>query len=127
MGKDNRLSLLKEIEKERSTRVIAYVTSTRSNLEVQMAMDAIRKVYEHLEAVANPKKKLAIDLFLHSNGGDGTVPWRLVTLIREYATKFSVLVPFKAISAATLTALGADKVVMHPMGILCGGGRPSAR
>lgn len=83
-----------------------------------MAMDAIRKVYDHLEAVAVPKKKLAVDLFIHSNGGDGTVPWRLVTLIKEYAVKFSVLVPYKAFSAATLTALGADKVVMHPMGML---------
>src|SRR6266404_659450 len=118
MLKDNRVSLLKEIEKERSTCVITYITSTRSNLEVQMAMDAIRKVYDHLEAVANPKKKVAVDLFLHSNGGDGTVPWRLVTLIREYATKFSVLVPYKAFSAATLTALGADSIVMHPMGML---------
>jgi hypothetical protein len=118
--KANRLGLLKEIEKERSACVITYVTSTRSNLEVPMAMDAIRKVYDHLEAVANPKKKLAIDLFIHSNGGDGTVPWRLVTLIREYAAanKFSVLVPYKAFSAATLTALGADKIVMHPMGML---------
>ncbi len=83
-----------------------------------MAMDAIRKVFDHLEAVAVPKKKLAVDLFIHSNGGDGTVPWRLVTLVREYATKFSVLVPYKAFSAATLTALGADKIVMHPMGML---------
>jgi hypothetical protein len=118
MPKDNRISLLKEIEKERSTCVITYITSTRANLEVPMAMDAVRKVYDHLEAVANPKKKLAVDLFIHSNGGDGTVPWRLVTLIREYATKFSVLVPYKAFSAATLTALGADKIVMHQMGML---------
>ncbi len=118
MPKDNRVSLLKEIEKERKTCVITYITSTRSNLEVQMAMDAIRKVYDHLEVVANPKKKVAVDLFLHSNGGDGTVPWRLVTLIKEYATEFSVLVPYKAFSAATLTALGADSVVMHPMGML---------
>src|SRR5260370_21471586 len=118
MPKDNRISLLKEIEKERSTCVITYVTSTRPNLEVPMAMDAVRKVFDHLEAVAVPKKKLAVDLFIHSNGGDGTVPWRLVTLVREYATKFSVLVPYKAFSAATLTALGADKIVMHPMGML---------
>jgi Serine dehydrogenase proteinase len=118
MPKDNRVSLLKEIGKERSTCVITYITSTRPNLEVPMAMDAIRKVYDHLEAVAVPRQKLAVDLFIHSNGGDGTVPWRLVTLIREYATKFSVLVPYKAFSAATLAALGADKIVMHPMGML---------
>ncbi|EQD78749.1 hypothetical protein B1B_00551, partial [mine drainage metagenome] len=59
-----------------------------------------------------------IDLFLHSNGGDGVVPWRLVTLIREYCSELSVLVPYRAFSAATLMALGADRVVMHPMGML---------
>jgi len=118
MPKDARTKLLADIEKERGTRVITYVTSTRTNLEVPMAMDAIRKIYDHLEALASTKKKVPIDLFLHSNGGDGTVPWRLVTLIREYASQFSVLVPHKAFSAATLTALGADKILMHPMGIL---------
>jgi hypothetical protein len=111
---------LTELEEARGTKVITYITSTRSNLEVPMAMDAIRKTYEHLEAVATPKKEKSVDLFLHSNGGDGTVPWRLVTLIREYCRpkKFSVLVPYKAFSAATLTALGADSVVMHSMGML---------
>ena len=29
--------------------------------------------------------------------------------------EFSVIVPYKAFSAATLTALGADEIVMHPM------------
>jgi hypothetical protein len=80
-----------------------------------MAMDAVRVIYEHLEGGESSDN---VDLFIHSNGGEGTVPWRLVTLIRERAKKFSVLVPFRAFSAATLTALGADEVVMHPMGML---------
>ncbi len=83
-----------------------------------MAMDSIRKIYDHLRLINKPMAETKIDLFIHSNGGDGTVPWRLVTLIREYAEKFAVLVPHKAFSAATLTALGADEIVMHPMGML---------
>jgi hypothetical protein len=84
-----------------------------------MAIDMIRKIYEHLDSIEDEKKgKIDIDLLLVSNGGDGTVPWRLVTLIREYAKKFSVLIPFRAFSAATLTALGADEIIMHPMGML---------
>jgi len=118
MGKTERLSFIDKIEKERGARLISYVTSTRPDMEVPMAMDSIRKIYEHLQLIGGEKKKVDIDLFLHSNGGDGTVPWRLVTLIREYARKFSVLVPYRAFSAATLTALGADNVVMHPMGML---------
>src|SRR5258708_20648280 len=84
-----------------------------------MSMDSVRKVYEHLKMLKSEEgKKCNIDLFLVSNGGDGTVPWRLVTLIREYCDKFSTLIPYRAFSAATLTSLGADKIVMHPMGML---------
>ncbi len=115
MARDQRKKLIESIEKERHSRVITYLTSTRKNWEVQMSMDAVRRIYDHLEASSDSEN---IDLFLHSHGGEGIVPWRLATLIRERAKKFSVLVPFKAFSAATLTALGADEVVMHPMGML---------
>jgi hypothetical protein len=117
MAKADRLGLIDQIQRARNSHVITYVTSTRQGLEVQMAMDSIRIIYEHLR-LAEPKQWGNIDLFLYSYGGDGTVPWRLGTLIREKAQKFSVLIPFYAYSAATLTALGADSVVMHPMGIL---------
>jgi hypothetical protein len=84
-----------------------------------MAMDATRFIYDHLEAIGEAEGgRPKIDLFLHSNGGDGIVPWRLVSLIREFASRFSVLVPYRCFSAGTLTALGADEVVMHPMGML---------
>lgn len=118
MAKKDRVELIKTIQEIRNSFLLTYITSTRSSLEVQMAMDAIRRVYEHLQLINTPKEDTKIDLFIHSNGGDGTVPWRLVTLIREYASEFSVLVPYRAFSAATLTALGADNIVMHPMGML---------
>lgn len=118
MSKPERLSLIKAIEKARGTRVICYVTSTRKDAEVPMAMDQVRRVYDHLVAIKAESKRPKLDLFIHSNGGEGIVPWRLVTLIREYTDSFSVLVPFRAFSAATLAALGADEIIMHPMGML---------
>ncbi len=118
MPKENRLALINEIQTKRNSYIITYITSTRQNLEVQMAMDSIRYVYDHLKAIVEINKKPNIDLYIHSNGGDGTVPWRLVTLIREYSKKFSVIIPHRAFSAATLTALGADSIIMHPMGML---------
>lgn len=106
-----RLELITALEAARKGRtVITYLTSTRSNLETQMAMDAMPVIYRHLQALSTPKDETRIDLFLHSNGGDGTVPWRLVTLIRDFCGEFNVLVPHRAFSAATLTALGADQV-----------------
>jgi Serine dehydrogenase proteinase len=119
MSKESRVELIKAIEKERGTKVLTYVTSTRQNLEVQMALDTIRKFYEHLIFIPEEERtKTNIDLLIVSNGGDGTVPWRLVTLIREFAKQFTVLIPYRAFSAATLTSLGADKIIMHPMGML---------
>ena len=115
MARNQRVKLIEKIEKERGSHVVTYVTSTRKNFEAPMAMDAVRRIYDHLNG---DDKVEQVDLFLHSNGGEGTVPWRLVTLIRERAKKFALLVPCRAFSAATLTALGADEVVMHPMGML---------
>lgn len=119
MPKKNRISLVQKIQQERKSVLITYITSTRAGLEVPMAMDQIRVIYQHLaELLSSRKTKPAIDLFINTNGGDGTVPWRLCTLIREYASKFSVLVPYRCFSAGTLTALGADEIVMHQMGML---------
>jgi Serine dehydrogenase proteinase len=100
------------------TTVISYVTSTRPNLEAPMAMDVVPIIYRHLQRLSGQPKERRIDLFIHSNGGDGIVPWRLVTLLREFCSELVVLIPHRAFSAATLTALGADRVIMHPMGML---------
>ena len=115
-SRESRLKVIQQIEAARDSRVICYCTSTRGGLDTKMAMDSVRKIFDHVSEM----KGVNIDLFLSSNGGDGIVPWRLVTLIREYtgSKRFSVLVPFRAFSAATLTALGADEIVMHPMGML---------
>jgi len=119
MAKAERIALIKQIEAHRKSKVITYITSTRPNSEVQMAIDCIRKFYEHLIFIKQEdREKITIDLLIVSNGGDGTVPWRLVTLLREYSKEFNVLIPYRAFSAATLTALGADKIYMHPMGML---------
>ncbi|MBK8176960.1 MAG: hypothetical protein IPK66_17375 [Rhodospirillales bacterium] len=109
----DRLNLIQEIERSRGSHVISYLTSIRPNVSAQMSEDAIRVFFDHLLLL--PTKPVDnLDIFLCSNGGAGTVPWRLVSLFREYAKKFSVLIPYRAYSAATLLALGADEIVMHP-------------
>lgn len=68
---------------------------------------------EHLMALEKTALKSdKIDLFLYTRGGDVSVPWRIVTMIREFCNEFSVLVPYKAHSAGTMIVLGADKVIM---------------
>lgn len=106
----DRKQLIQQIEGLRKSRVITYVTSDRQGpFNARIAMDVIPLISKQLQAI---KKTQNIDLFLYSAGGDTMVPWRLVSMIREYGDKFSVLVPYKAHSAATMIALGADEIVM---------------
>jgi hypothetical protein len=114
-----RYDLIKAIEAERGSKVITYFLGDRQSpqmpLLAQIAEDAVRPIYDHLRALPKASK---VDLFLYSVGGLTEVPWRIVTMIREFAEEFSVLVPYKAASAATMIAIGADKIVMGRKGEL---------
>lgn len=106
----DRKELIQKIEELRNSRVVTYVTSDRQGpFSARIGMDVIPFMSKQLQAI---KKTENIDLFLYSTGGDTMVPWRLVSMIREYCDKFSVIVPYKAHSAATMIALGADEIVM---------------
>lgn len=106
-------------QSKRNSAMISYFTQTRGNTQFQISIDVIPYLHEHLDALtAGGTRKRKIDLVLHSNGGDGVVPWRLCTLIREYASAFTVVIPHRAFSAGTLIAMGADGILMHPMGML---------
>jgi len=111
----NRTELIKKIEVKRGTRVIAYVTSSKPNLRVHISPMHVRQIKRHLDSIP---KGSAIDLFLYSLGGDSSTPWPLINLLRERAGKLSVLIPFRAFSAATSISIGADEIVMAEMGTL---------
>jgi len=104
-----RKELIKQIQNIRSSKVIVYFTSDRQLAGARIAEDAVRPLYDHLLSVG---KNTKIDLFLYSRGGDVSVPWRIISMVREFCDEFSILVPYKAYSAATLMSLGADKIVM---------------
>lgn len=113
MGLTERTALIRKIEELRGSSVICLLTSLRQNVPSAIADDSVRVFFDHLLHLASrPVENL--DIFLCSNGGSGTVPWRLVSLFREFAKRFCVLIPYRAYSAASLIALGADEIVMHP-------------
>src|SRR5713226_1038167 len=113
MGLQERAALIKRIEGIRGSSMICFLTSLRQHVAGIIADDSVRVFFDHLLLLpSRPVEKL--DIFLCSNGGSGTVPWRLVSLFREFGKKFSVLIPYRSYSAASLIALGADEIVMHP-------------
>jgi hypothetical protein len=115
MAKSERIEAIRELEEARKSRVISYLTADRGLVNVPVAEDVVRIIYRHLKAIGHTSR---LDLFLYSRGGDTMVPWPLVNLCRRYCDRFNVLVPYRAHSAATQIALGADGIVMGPLGEL---------
>lgn len=115
MPRKRRLELIRKIEEKQNSSVICYITSDRKNLTTQIAGDAIRPFYSHLENIGAKER---IDFFLYSMGGHLMPPFRLVHLIREYCKTLGILVPYCAHSGATMICLGANEIIMGKMGEL---------
>lgn len=116
MSLKDRLKLYRQIEDHRKRPLIVYVTSKRSGIEASMASDAIPYLIDQIHKV--PKGAKSLDFLIVSYGGDPMVAWRIMSLLRGIVEEVSVLVPQSAYSAATLLALGANEIIMHPYGHL---------
>lgn len=119
MGLSERRNLIQAIEKKRGSKVIAYVTGDRQGLSAQIAGDVVSIIHDHILGFPEAERS-KLDLFLYSRGGHSDVPWALVSMFRQYCHKgsFSVLVPYRAHSAATVICLGADEILMTKKGEL---------
>lgn len=113
MSRDSRKALIKKIQEKRKSKVITYITSDRTNLQVAIMPDVVSILHDHILTLPDGERS-KLDLFIYSRGGASDVPWTLVSMLREYCHKgsFSVLIPYRAHSAATVISLGADEIVM---------------
>jgi len=112
MMNQKRVALFKEYERLTGRPLLCYVTSLRSGVNVQMGMDAVPEIIRHINLIPTDKKE--IDFLIISNGGDPICSLRIMNILSERFKSINVLVPYIAFSAATLLALGANKIVMHP-------------
>jgi len=115
MNKNERIEKIKEIEERRNSKLICYITGDRGGFETGITKDVINLFYEHLLLIGNVEN---IDLLIYSTGGDTLAAFAIVKHLREFCEKFSVLIPYKALSAATLIAIGADEIYMTKLGEL---------
>ena len=112
MGYQDRKVLYEKIEKNRRRPLISYVTTTRPNVRASMSNDVLPSIIRQIEAIPNDQKE--VDFLIISNGGDPIASLKIINILRERFKKISVLLPNVAYSAATVLALGADDIVMHP-------------
>lgn len=114
MYKDRKI-FYERIERERNSKVIAYVTGDRINMGGQIGTDVPDVLIEHLDRIG---KAETISLVLYTRGGDILAAWNIVNLIREFCNQLELIVPNKCRSAGTLIALGANRIVMTKQGTL---------
>jgi Serine dehydrogenase proteinase len=104
-----RQGIYKKIERQRRSRVIAYVTGDRQGMQTQIANDSVDLFEDHLDAIFPTKK---ISLILYTMGGNTMAAWNLVGMLRMFCDELEIIVPARARSAGTLMCLGADRVLM---------------
>ena len=108
---DRTQKLIKEIDGKLDGDLITYWNNPGGSV----CSNDVMGFYQMLERTG-PKKKLY--LFLKSNGGNGQASLRIVSLLRRYCEELVTLIPLECASAATMIALGADKLIMGPMAYL---------
>jgi len=110
-------AIIKDLENQMNKRVIAYFSSEVGNDAASMVNDEDVFMIENILSVPCTRKDLV--LIMHSNGGYSLSAERIIDVCRNYCkqkndgSKFFVIVPKKAKSAATIVALGADKIYLR--------------
>jgi hypothetical protein len=101
-------AVLAGLERALDQPVITYWNSANGGIH---ASDTVA-LYGVLRRMG-PRKKAA--LFIKSDGGSGEASLRMVNLLRDFVADLTVLVPLECASAATMLALGADRILMGPL------------
>ena len=100
--------IIGELEDELGEKVITYWNSSKGSI---CGNDVIG-LYGVLRSLGKVDK---LSLFIKSEGGSGQASLRMVNLLRQFVKRLHVLVPFECQSAATMLALGADRILMGPL------------
>lgn len=115
----DRKALIRSIEEKTKCALLCVATSERSFVPAQLDESYVVNAHTLLRGL-KLKDDQAVGLLIYSRGGQSQVPLELVAMIREMfpGRRLTAFVPYRAFSAATVIALGADEIVMGPRGHL---------
>lgn len=108
---DKTQRLLCRLSQSLGAPVISYWNNPRG----AVCHNDVVAMYEVLQTLG-PQER--IYLFIKSDGGNGQAALRIVNLLRQTAREVIALVPLNCASAATMLALGANRIQMGPMAYL---------
>ena len=116
-----RLKLMRKMEKQRGSRVIAMIhrqeTMSLLGFPLVKYID-IQDSEEIIRAIRLTDDNIPIDLILHTPGGLVLAAEQIAYALKAHKAKVTVFVPHYAMSGGTLIALAADEIVMDPNAVL---------
>jgi hypothetical protein len=108
---DRTQKMLARIQSRLRGSFMTYWTSTSGSV----CDNDVMAMHELLQATG-PHRDLT--LCVKSDGGSGMAALRLVHLLRTHTRRLTVAAPLSCASAATMLALGADRIAMGPLSFL---------
>ena len=105
----NRQEIIKRIQKSLGGKLITYISNPGHPFSGIMKLDVL-PFEDMLRSVGESEKNF---LMINCPGGDSNAAEKLLLMCRQRFTKeFDIIVPDYAKSAATMLALGSDKILM---------------
>jgi hypothetical protein len=103
--------ILAQVAAELGEPVITYWNSTSGSI----CSNDVLGLFGVLQSLGRVDR---LSLFIKSDGGFGQASLRMVNLLRQHTGRLTALVPLECASAATMLALGADRILMGPLAYL---------
>jgi hypothetical protein len=100
--------IIDAIENSLGERLVTYWNSPNGSI----CNNDVTGLYGILRSIGRADR---LSFFIKSDGGSGQASLRMVNLLRQFIANLTVLVPLECASAATMLALGADKILMGPL------------
>jgi hypothetical protein len=100
--------VIHQIESRLGERLVTYWNSPNGSI----CNNDVAGLYGILRSIGKVDR---LSFFIKSDGGNGQASLRMVNLLRQYVRQLTVLCPLECASAATMLALGADKILMGPL------------
>lgn len=116
-----RVRLMRELEQDRGSRVIALVHRQESLSILGLFLSrhiTIEDSEQVLRVIRLTPPDLPIDLIVHTPGGLVLAAEQIARAIKAHPARTTVFVPHYAMSGGTLLALAADEIVMDPNAVL---------
>lgn len=116
-----RMSMIRQIEKARGTRVIVLIHRQEAlslfGIPV-FRFISVEDSEEVLRAIRMTPPDMPIDIILHTPGGLVLASQQIACALCDHRAKVTAFVPHYAMSGGTLIALSADEIVMDPHAVL---------